>query len=171
MRPLLNAWLTATGLRVSLRPLGEDDDAFARRVFAATRGDGFRHAGLPAVDLENLIELQRRAQLSQYHARFPDADVDVVIADGEPVGYWQIHRGVDRFTLIDVALLPEASGQGIGSCLVGEFLNEAAAAGKPVSCHVERHNPAARLWRRLGFRVVNDDGVYLELEADPAGPD
>jgi hypothetical protein len=39
-----------------------------------------------------------------------------------------------------------------------------AAAGKPLRIHVERFNPALRLYERLGFRQIDDRGVYLFLE-------
>ena len=39
----------------------------------------------------------------------------------------------------------------------------AAAGGKSVTIHVERMNPALRLYERLGFRLVEDKGVYLFL--------
>jgi hypothetical protein len=37
--------------------------------------------------------------------------------------------------------------------------SEAAAAGKPLRTHVERFNPALRLYQRLGFRQIDDRGV------------
>ena len=43
----------------------------------------------------------------------------------------------------------------------------AGAAGKPVRMHVERFNPARRLYGRLGFREIADKGVYLLLEWQP----
>jgi predicted GNAT family acetyltransferase len=47
-------------------------------------------------------------------------------------------------------------------------LAEADAAGKRVTIHVERLNPARRLYERLGFSVAEDKGVYLFLERLPA---
>jgi hypothetical protein len=41
---------------------------------------------------------------------------------------------------------------------------EARASAKPLRIHVERFNPALRLYERLGFRQVEDKGVYLFLE-------
>jgi hypothetical protein len=38
------------------------------------------------------------------------------------------------------------------------------AAGKAVRLHVERWNPALRLYHRLGFGAIQDRGVYLEME-------
>jgi ribosomal protein S18 acetylase RimI-like enzyme len=43
---------------------------------------------------------------------------------------------------------------------MGDLLAEAAAAGKCVTIHVEKNNPAMRLYRRLGFAAVEDKGVY-----------
>ena len=42
--------------------------------------------------------------------------------------------------------------------------SEAVAAGKPLRIHVERFNPALRLYERLGFRQIDDRGVYLFME-------
>ncbi len=39
-------------------------------------------------------------------------------------------------------------------------MDEAAAADKDVSIHVEKYNPAMRLYRRLGFVTEEDKGVY-----------
>ena len=41
---------------------------------------------------------------------------------------------------------------------------EAAQADKRVSIHVEHVNPALRLYTRLGFRPVADQGVYVLME-------
>jgi ribosomal protein S18 acetylase RimI-like enzyme len=55
----------------------------------------------------------------------------------------------------------------VGTALVQEVLEEARRAAKAVRIHVERGNPALRLYERLGFRLLEDRGVYLFLEARP----
>jgi hypothetical protein len=53
---------------------------------------------------------------------------------------------------------------GIIACRRATWIgSEAAAAGKP-RIHVERFNPALRLYERLGFRPIEDKGVYLFME-------
>jgi len=153
--------------QITLRPAVGEDEALLSRIFAANREAPFKATGLPEPEIARLLLMQREAQLSQYRSLFPDATVDVVLADGTPVGYLHVDRGEERYTLVDVAFLPATTGQGIGTHVVGAFLREARAAGKPVSAHVEKDNPAWRLWQRLGFRIVNDDGVYLEIECLP----
>ena len=42
-----------------------------------------------------------------------------------------------------------------------------AGAGLPVRIHVEKFNPALRLYRRLGFTEIEDKGIYLFMEWQP----
>jgi ribosomal protein S18 acetylase RimI-like enzyme len=67
--------------------------------------------------------------------------------------------------IVDIALLPEYRGKGIGNGLLRDLLAEADADRESVTIHVERLNPALRLYERLGFAVAEDKGVYLFLEA------
>jgi ribosomal protein S18 acetylase RimI-like enzyme len=41
---------------------------------------------------------------------------------------------------------------------------EARAAHTAVSIHVDKLNPALRLYERLGFQTKEDKGVYLLME-------
>jgi len=68
---------------------------------------------------------------------------------------------------MDIALLPDHRGAGIGTRLVRELLDEGARTGKRVSIHVEKHNPALRLYERLGFAPVADRGVYVLMAISP----
>jgi GNAT superfamily N-acetyltransferase len=72
--------------------------------------------------------------------------------------------GLTRFAPSDIALLPEYCNRGIGTTLQRELQSEAAAAGTPLRIHVERFNRALRLYERLGFRQIEDKGVYLFME-------
>jgi hypothetical protein len=47
------------------------------------------------------------------------------------------------------------------------LMAEAAATGRPLTIHVERLNPALRLYARLGFRPAADRGVYRLLSWGP----
>jgi ribosomal protein S18 acetylase RimI-like enzyme len=74
------------------------------------------------------------------------------------VAHWE-----REIRIMDIALLPEHRGSGVGSQLLRELQAEARSAGKSLTIHVERFNPALRLYERLGFKQVEDKGVYLLL--------
>ena len=49
----------------------------------------------------------------------------------------------------------------------GIAVTVAKDSGKPVTIHVEKYNPAMRLYERLGFTPSADRGVYVLLERPP----
>lgn len=149
---------------VLLRPIVDGDRAFLLRVFSAARARQLEEAGISDAQLRQLMEMQHRAQQSQYRAQYPDADFDVILVDDLPAGYLYVHRRSDRLLLLDIALLPEQTGCGIGGQLVGGLIRESEQLSIPILAHVEKQNRAWRLWQRLGFHIVDDNGVYLEIE-------
>jgi ribosomal protein S18 acetylase RimI-like enzyme len=116
---------------------------------------------------EAFLRTQFDAQTSWYREHYADASFDVVVVGGEPAGRFYVHRGESEIRIVDIALLREHRGNGIGTSLLRELLAEADAAGKSVTIHVERLNPALRLYERLGFSIAEDKGIYLFLERPP----
>jgi ribosomal protein S18 acetylase RimI-like enzyme len=108
--------------------------------------------------------MQFDAQDAWWRENYTGATFDVILVEGEPAGRLYVHRGENEIRIVDVALLPEHRGNGIGTSLLRELIAEADADGKSVTIHVERMNPALRLYERLGFSVAEDKGVYLFLE-------
>lgn len=72
-----------------------------------------------------------------------------------------VSRWSEEIRIVDIALLPDSCNRGIGTALLRQLQAEAQASGKPLRIHVERFNPALPLYERLGFRQIEDKGVYL----------
>ena len=111
---------------------------------------------------------QFEAQDAWYREAYAGASFEVILVEGEPAGRLYLHRGRSEIRIVDIALLPEHRGGGVGTLLLRDLLAEADEAGKSVTIHVERLNPALRLYERLGFALAEDKGVYLFLERQPA---
>ena len=154
--------------RIALRSIDDNDESLLFRVFCSVREDRFAALGLPAPQLEQLLSGQFKTQQSQYRSEFPAANFDLVVLDGKPIGNLYALHGPDAFFLIDVALLPQNRNSGIGAYLVRQLIAEARQASQPLRAQVLKGNPAWRLWQRLGFREVSDDGVYLGIEVPVA---
>ena len=149
---------------VALRPVTKEDEAFLRAVYASTREEELRQVDWTAEQKAAFCEMQFRAQDVDYRKNYPGAQFLVIERGGVPAGRLYVSRGEKSFLILDIALLPEHRGAGIGTRLLKELMEEADAAGKTVRIHVEKFNPAQRLYRRLGFREVEDIGVYWEME-------
>lgn len=150
---------------VTLRPICATDRDFLFSVFCSARSELIEALDLPDIQKEQLMRIQFQAQEDAYKKRFPNAAFDLLLVDGKPAGCFYAQRGPESFVLIDITLLPEQRNRGIGGTLVQQLLADARAAGKPLNAHVRKDNPAWRLWERLGFRIVSDNGVYYAIEA------
>ena len=111
---------------------------------------------------------QFEAQDAHYRANYTQTTYDVIVVDGRPAGRLYVARWEDEIRIVDIALLPEFRGRGLGTGLLNGLLEEADAAGKPLSIHVEVNNPARALYDRLGFEVADDRGVYVLMRRPPA---
>ena len=142
------------------------------RIYAASR-DREMDLLVHWSDTEKNTFLRDQFQLqhNHYRAYYPDARFDLILDQGVPVGRLYVAELKDELRLMDIELLPEYRGRGIGSALMRRLLGRAAESGSLVSLHVEDNNPAKDLYHRLGFHVVEDVGVYKLMHWTPTGPD
>jgi ribosomal protein S18 acetylase RimI-like enzyme len=153
---------------VALRPVQPADGELLFRVYASTRADELSVVAWDDALKEAFLRAQFEAQDHWYREHYAGGSFDVVLVDGKPSGRLYVYRGEAEIRIVDIALLPEHRGNGVGTALLRDLMDEADAACKRVTIHVERFNPALRLYERLGFAVAEDKGVYLLLERLPA---
>ena len=153
---------------VVLRVERDDDETFLRRLYASTRLDEFAVVGWSPAQLDSFLRMQFDLQRAHYRRHFADASFSIVVLDGRPVGRLYVHYSRQDVRVLDISLVPEVRGKGIGRWLLGNVLEEARRLAAPVTLHVALGNPARRLYERLGFRVVEQDAVNCFMER-PAG--
>lgn len=147
-----------------LRPVTPDDAEFLLRLYASTRERELAQVPWSAEQKALFLRQQFDTQASWWLQEYSEATFDVVEIDGRSAGRLYVHRAGREHRIVDIALLPEHCGQGIGTRLIQAVLAEAERAGARVTLHVEVLNPARRLYERLGFVLVEDRGVYLLME-------
>jgi len=157
----------APGPRLSLREAGAGDREFLYRVFASTREEELAFVDWDAEQVESFLRMQFEAQDRFYRQHYAGASFAVVECDGEPAGRLYVARWPEEIRIMDIAILPAFRGRGIGTALLSAVIGEAERERKRVSIHVERYNPARRLYARFGFQEVEDRGVYLFLVREP----
>ena len=141
-----------------------EDHEFLYRVYASTRQEELAAVPWTAEQKEAFLRSQFDLQHQHYQKYYGDAEFDIILRDGKPAGRLYVHRSPEEIRIVDIALLPEHRGAGIGSSLLQDVLTEAAGTGKRVSIHVEQFNPAMRLYERLGFTKQEEVGVYFRME-------
>lgn len=154
-------------MNLDLQPVKAEDEPFLFEVYASTRADEMKMVGWDKPQQEVFLRMQFNAQRSSYAAQFPNADYRVVVQDGQPAGRLIVDRSGEDILLIDIALLPGFRNLGIGSTVMKQLIAEAVATHKPLKLHVEKFNRALRLYERLGFSAVGDNGIYVEMIWQP----
>jgi ribosomal protein S18 acetylase RimI-like enzyme len=149
---------------ISLRPITPADESFLAALYASTRADELAQTNWSDEQKAMFCRMQFNAQNTDYQRNYPDASFDIIERDGVAAGRLLVLREEEEIQVIDITLLPEHRGVGIGTKLLKELQEEARAAGKKVTIYVEQFNPARRLYERLGFQQVEEKGVYLLLE-------
>ena len=142
-----------------LRTATPEDEAFLFELYSSTRAEEMAAWGWPAPQREMFLKMQYAAQSQAFRSTFPQADHHIILHGERPIGRLFIDRCGLHLTLVDIALLPEYRRQGIGTALLRDLQEEAARVGKAVRLHVFKTNPAARLYERLGFQRIGEDGV------------
>lgn len=155
--------------RVELRPATDADRPFLAAVYASTREQELAAVPFTPDQRQAFLDHQFAAQSRHYAEHYADASYDVVVVDGAPAGRLIVGRWPRELRIVDVALLPDFRGRGVGSQLLAPLLAEADARGVPTTIHVEQQNPARRLYRRLGFVPVEEVGPYHRFERPPGG--
>ncbi|WP_010139366.1 GNAT family N-acetyltransferase [Oceanicola sp. S124] len=157
----------ANGLRY--RAETDADGTFLCRLYRSTREEEM--AGLPwsEAQRQQFIQMQFSAQHAHYRQHYPDALWLIIEAEGGAAGRLYLDYWPQELRIIDIALLPGARGRGYGGAILRDLQDEASAQGRRIGIHVEKSNRAQQLYRRLGFRPVEDKGVYELLHWIPPG--
>jgi ribosomal protein S18 acetylase RimI-like enzyme len=152
---------------LTLREQTDDDTDFLFKLYIGIREAELLDIGWAPAEIQSFLEQQFAAQAHSYRQRYPEAGFQIVEYRGEPVGRLYLHRGANEYRIIDIALLAEFRNRKLGRHLIQTVQDLAAASSIPVGLHVEHLNPAVRLYQRLGFETMEDQGIHLYMQWDP----
>ena len=149
---------------IVLRAETTEDLEFARRLYASARAGEMARAPWSDEQKDAFLRSQFQLQHAHYRKFYPDAAYQIIVAGGHDIGRIYVYRTRDEIRLMEITILPEYRHQGIGEKLIRALMDEAAESNRKVALHVETENPARHLYERLGFRPIEDEGVYVLME-------
>lgn len=144
------------------------DHELLLRVYAGTRAEELSVVEWPPGQLDAFLRQQFAAQDAYWAQQRPATERSVIVVDGEDAGRLYVDRsGAEEIRVVDIALLPDHRGHGVGGRLLCELLDEGDRTDRPVTIHVERGNRARALYGRLGFVAISPAGAYDLYERVP----
>ncbi|MEA3033046.1 MAG: hypothetical protein QOH86_1062 [Sphingomonadales bacterium] len=165
MPPPLRA---AARFDIAYRPFTDADLPLIERLYVSTREAEVAQTGWPEDVQRAFLAQQFRAQHSHYQTHYYDMEWLIIERAGQPIGRLYLFEAKDEYEIVDITIGPEARGEGIGAAILEDLFDLARPTGKRVSIHVEKNNPARRLYLRMGFVMVEDQGVYDLMAWEPA---
>jgi GNAT superfamily N-acetyltransferase len=162
-----SGWRRAAAVGLTFRSISDADLPFLAALYASTREEELSVVPWSDAAKAAFLDQQFRAQHAHYQEHYPGAEWLVILHAGTAIGRLYRVRWVREHRLVDIALMPAQRGRGLGTAVLFDAMDEARAAGKPLTIHVEKFNPAQRLYRRLGFATAGDKGVYDLLRWTP----
>ncbi len=136
-------------------------------VYASTRASEMARVPWSDEQRHAFVSSQVYAQCNFYDQKYPHADHSVILSKNRPVGRLYLARLDDELRIVDLTLVPEERNAGIGTRLLKELLDESRRSEIPVTIYVESFSPSLRLFERLGFRQLEEQGVHLLLQWSP----
>jgi len=116
----------------------------------------------------HLLSIQCEARRNAGYAAFPGSESFILEADGANSGWMLAATTPEEVRLVEIMVKTERQGQGIGGNAIRRLIADAHAENKPVRLHVNCTNARAiSLYQRLGFRVIESNGVQHLMEILP----
>ena len=144
-----------------LRPVVESDQAFLYALHRATMREV----------IEKTWGWDEGWQCSEFERRLGACATSVIEISGKAAGGLWLESRPDSLHIVELQLLPEMQGKGIGSAVVRHVIQEGARLGLPVTLSVVPANSRANhLYERLGFKVSGVEAPFVHMRYQARKP-
>ncbi len=137
------------------RPATVDDGEFACTL---------HRAAYQAVVIKQFGQWDEVRQQQFFEDKWRPEAYEIVEIQGRPIGVLCVTKTQYEVRIVEIQLLPEYQGRGIGTELLQRELQLADEQGLPVRLQVLLKNQARALYQRLGFRVYDKTDTHVLME-------
>ncbi len=107
---------------------------------------------------------QEEWQQEYFARKFDPESRQIIQIDEQDAGVIAIEQRVEELYIALIEILPAFQRHGVGTSIVRQLINTAHSNSLPVTIHVLKTNtPARRLYERLGFTLVQDEGIRHKM--------
>ncbi|MEM7349356.1 MAG: GNAT family N-acetyltransferase [Acidobacteriota bacterium] len=142
-------------MRWTTRPATAGDKDF---LFALNR------AAYEDVVREQFGQWDEAWQRQHFEHKWSATTFEIVESAGRRIGALGIERTDEAVQILEILVLPELQGQGIGTALLERELRRADEQALPVRLQVLRANRARTLYERFGFRICGETETHFLME-------
>ncbi|MEY8214890.1 MAG: GNAT family N-acetyltransferase [Colwellia sp.] len=111
-----------------------------------------------------ILYMQFKAKMCHYQKSFPTCNTYLIYDDNLLCGYILTSIEGCTFRIIDIEVLPQCQGKGIGSWVIDKAIASAGEGISLVRLSVLKTNNAKALYIKLGFTLKTEDDIYFHLQ-------
>lgn len=93
----------------------------------------------------------------------------IVCVDDKAIGVTTFSEKDGCYRIGLTMIHPDYQNKGIGSAVIQDYINLAEKDNKRIIIKTYKENPAQNLYRRLGFKIYNEDSTHIYLEINKKG--
>lgn len=150
-----------------LRPINELDMPFLLQLYASTRATELAATGWSSEQKLLFLNSQFQLQHTYYQQQFSTGKFQIIEINKVAIGRLYYGWEANDLRLVDIALLPEYQGKGVGRQLMQKLIAQVKERNGTLSLHVDINNPARNWYLRLGFFAVDNvlvNGIYQKMQ-------
>ena len=136
-----------------MRQANISDLEFLKKLRSETMDEYLKKEGLPIDETSHLKRIQ-------YH--FESANI--LNIHGKPIGLFKCYEDNTTCHVIQVQILPEYQGKGIGKSILMTLQKQALRDDKSINLSVLKSNPAIKLYERLGFTIISQSDNEFTMQ-------
>jgi ribosomal protein S18 acetylase RimI-like enzyme len=151
---------------ITFKTIEDKDQPFIEQVYRSTREKELSSTNWPEEQKKRFVIMQSMAQELEYKNKFGNATYQLIHYKKKPAGRLYLWEKDREVRVIDITLLPEFQGKGIGKNILTDIIKKAHEKRKIVCLHVAPANPAKKLYERLGFKTIRNESTRIYMECD-----
>ncbi|MRJ42975.1 MULTISPECIES: GNAT family N-acetyltransferase [Idiomarina] len=150
-----------------LEPFSDARDGdLAYTLFADQKQQEFSRLLSPPAILEQLLRSQYDIREQSYSVSYHDYQKLTATLDSQPIGILRIGQAqiTGCLRLVDIIIDQRYRCRGVGTQVLEHFIDLARAKSLDADLHVQKDNPALRLYQRLGFCICGETDLHWYLK-------
>jgi len=149
--------------QVSFRVIEDSDKNYLKALYADSRAREMNMTVWSDQEKTRFLDQQYEFQDRSFTLNYIGAIRRIIQLDGRDIGRLFINEADDHMRILDLTIHSDYQRRGIATDILKSLLNKAYGGKVPVKLSVVHDNPARKLYARLGFHPVRQDGLYVEM--------
>ena len=111
-------------------------------------------------------DIQREKTMEELNMHIND--MRIITLNDSDIGVTTFFEESHKYVVGLIMIHPDYQRKGIATKIINDYINKARSENKNIEIKTYKHNPAKRLYERLGFKQFKEDDthIYLNIELD-----